>query len=105
MMKKNNFLIVLLIILACNIFILNAEANEKFVSSFSGLRLRDKADINSRSLDLIPFMDKVQIIEEKNETTGKIEKVKKVKPLFKYGLPAVGIGAIALIVLKLKKRR
>jgi len=38
-----------------------------YISSIAGLKLRSNPDINSQTLELIPFMEKVQIIEEKKD--------------------------------------
>lgn len=43
-------------------------------------------------------------VEEVNEATGKKEKVKKVKPVIKYGGMAAVAGLIALLILKKKKK-
>ena len=44
-------------------------------------------------------------VEEVNEETGKKEKVKKMKPVVKYGMIGGGVGIIGLIAYLLKKKK
>lgn len=66
-----NFLVpatVVAIICITDIFLISSDnKTERYISSTVGLRLRKAPDLNSETTALIPFMDKVVVIEEKNE--------------------------------------
>lgn len=47
----------------------------------------------------------IEEVEEKDESTGRIKKVKKIKPFIKYSIIGGGIGIIGLIALLIKRRK